>query len=83
MGETLAARPPQSPPKNFNNQSCWTANSLQEYPKILTSYYSPRDIAGLTTSDWKFFFLQKIVLSQMPLFGLSNAYWKQGYGIID
>ena len=28
--------PPLNPPKISNGQSCWPANSLQEYPKILT-----------------------------------------------
>jgi len=48
-----------------------------------SSYYSPRDIAGLKQVIGKKIFPQKIALSQMPLFGLSGAYWKQGYGIID
>src|SRR6266581_3584229 len=82
-GRPPSARAPQKPPKNFQRPILLASQSPTRISKNLTSYYSPRDIAGLKQVIGNFIFLQKITLSQMPLFALSGVYWKQGYGIID
>ena len=55
---------PLNPQKISNGQSSWPANFLQEYPKILASYYNARDLAIFKTSTVKKFSFKKWSISK-------------------